>query len=64
MKKPDHYNYESFGQCDLAAPEFRAVAIIEHQAPRFRLRNLNGETVSLADFIGEKHVVLEFGSVT
>ena len=64
MEKPDHYNYDSFGQCDLAAPDFRAVAKIGSQAPHFTLSRLDGEQVSLSDFIGKKHVLLEFGSIT
>jgi len=64
MKKQNHYNYESFGQCDLAAPDFGAVTNVGSQAPQFTLRSLDGNKVSLADFIGETHVVLEFGSIT
>jgi len=60
----DSYNYESFGQCDLAAPDFRAVAMVGSNAPQFTLCNLDGERVSLSDFIGKKHVLLEFGSIT
>ncbi len=64
MDKPDYYNYQSFGQCDLSAPDFRAVAKVGNQAPQFTLCNLNGEKVTLAEFIGTKHVLLEFGSIT
>ena len=64
MEKPDYYNYESFGQCDLAAPDFRAVAKVGNQAPQFTLCSLDGERVSLSDFVGKKHVLLEFGSIT
>jgi len=64
MEKPDYYNYESYGECDLAAPDFHAVATIGSNAPRFTLRSLDGEKVSLSDFIGEKHVLMEFGSIT
>ena len=64
MKKQNHYNYESFGQCDLAAPDSQSVTNVGSQAPQFRLRSLDGEKVSLADFIGKGHVVLEFGSIT
>ncbi len=64
MEKQNHYNYESFGQCDLAAPDFRAVTHVGSRAPQFTLRSLDGGKVSLADFIGKKHVVLEFGSIT
>lgn len=64
MEKRDYYNYESFGQCELAAPDFRAVAKVGSQAPQFTLRSLDGEKVSLSDFVGKKHVLLEFGSIT
>ena len=64
MKKQNHYNYESFGQCVLAAPDFHLVTNVGSQAPQFTLRSLDGENVSLADFIGKEHVVLEFGSIT
>jgi peroxiredoxin len=64
MDKPDYYNYESFGQCELSAPDFRMVAKVGGKAPQFTLSNLDGEKVSLADFIGKKHVLLEFGSIT
>ena len=60
----DSYNYESFGQCDLAAPDFRAVAMVGSIASQFTLRSLDEEKVSLSDFIGKKHVLLEFGSIT
>ncbi len=64
MEKADHYNYESFGQCDLAAPDFRALATIGSNAPQFTLNSVDGENISLADLVGKKHVLLEFGSIT
>jgi peroxiredoxin len=64
MKNQNYYNYESFGQCDLAAPDFHSVANVGSRAPHFTLHSLDGENVSLAEFIGKKHVVLEFGSIT
>jgi cytochrome oxidase Cu insertion factor (SCO1/SenC/PrrC family) len=64
MQSADHYNHESFGQCDLAAPDFWAVAKVGTEAPDFTLTDLNGTKVSLADFLGKKHVLLEFGSIT
>ena len=60
----DHYNHESFGQCDLEAPDFWAVAKVGRPAPKFTVSGLDGAKVSLADFIGKKHVLLEFGSIT
>jgi hypothetical protein len=64
MEKADQYNYQSFGQCDLAVPDFRAVATIGSSAPHFTLNSVDGRKISLADFVGEKHVLLEFGSIT
>jgi hypothetical protein len=60
----DGYNYEAFGHCDLNAPDFWSVAQPGTAAPNFTLIALNGATVSLADFAGKKHVLLEFGSIT
>ncbi len=64
MEKADHYNYESFGQCDLAVPDFRAVATIGSSTPQFTLNSVDGGKISLSDFVGKKHVLLEFGSIT
>ncbi|MBI2174104.1 MAG: redoxin domain-containing protein [Candidatus Omnitrophica bacterium] len=40
------------------------VAQVGAPAPDFALTDLNGEKVSLSDFRGRKHVVLEFGNIT
>lgn len=58
------YNYESFGQCEIAAPDFWSVAPVGGKAPLFTLPNIDGEAISLASFAGKKHVLLEFGSIT
>lgn len=58
------YNYESFGQCDVGAPNFWSVAAVGTRAPDFSLPDLDGNMVSLASFAGKKHVLLEFGSIT
>ncbi len=58
------YNYESFGQCEISAPDFWSVAKVGSQAPAFSLPDLDGNLVSLQSFTGKKHVVLEFGSIT
>jgi peroxiredoxin len=58
------YNYESFGQRDIAAPDFWSVAMIGTKAPDFSLTDLDGNLVSLSSFAGKKHVMLEFGSIT
>ncbi|MBI4528786.1 MAG: redoxin domain-containing protein [Deltaproteobacteria bacterium] len=60
----DPYNYEGYGQCEVGAPDFRSVAKIGTKAPDFTLTDLNGKSVSLAEFKGKKHVLLEFGSIT
>lgn len=58
------YNYESFGQCEVSAPDFWSVAKVGGQAPPFTLPDLDGKLVSLASYAGKKHVLLEFGSIT
>jgi peroxiredoxin len=50
----DSYNHHSFGQCDVGAPNFRAVAQVGTKAPDFALTDLDGKRVSLADFRGKK----------
>ncbi len=60
----DSYNYDSYGQCDVGAPDFRSVAQVGTKAPDFAITDLDGKRVALADFRGKKHVPLEFGSVT
>jgi hypothetical protein len=60
----DYYNYEAYGQCEVGAPDFKSVVKVGTKAPEFTLTSLDGNTVSLRDFFGKKHVLLEFGSVT
>ncbi len=60
----DSYNYDSYGQCDVGAPDFRSVAQVGTKAPGFAITDLDGKRIALADFRGKKHVLLEFGSVT
>ncbi len=60
----DSYNHHSYGQCDVDAPSFRSAAQVGTRAPDFTLTDIDGESVSLADFKGKKHVLLEFGSIT
>ncbi len=43
---------------------FRQVVRVQDKAPAFTLRDLAQAPVSLADFAGKKHVVLEFGAIT
>lgn len=58
------YNYESYGECDIGAPDFWSVARVGSRAPDFTLPDLDGKLLSLASFAGKKHVLLEFGSIT
>lgn len=60
----DAYNHQSYGQCDVDAPNFRFVAQVGTKAPDFTLTDLDGGRVFLADFKGRKHLLLEFGSIT
>ena len=60
----DLYNYEAYGQCEVGAPDFKAVVKLGTKAPEFTLTSLDGTTISLKDFIDKKHVLLEFGSIT
>lgn len=60
----DSYNHQSYGQCDVDAPNFRSVAQVGTKAPDFTLMKLDGGSISLADFKGKKHVLLEFGGIT
>jgi peroxiredoxin len=60
----ENYNYDSFGQCDVGAPDFRDVAKVGSQAPECCLTDLDGNQVSLSSFRNKKHVLFEFGSIT
>jgi hypothetical protein len=64
MEQMDSYNHQSYGQCDVDAPDFWSVARVGEKAPELTLTDLNGRKVSLADFKGDKHILLEFGSIT
>lgn len=58
------YNYESFGQCEVSAPDFWSVAKVGEGAPDFTLTDLDGHAVSLLARAAASHVLLEFGSIT
>jgi peroxiredoxin len=58
------YNYESFGSCEIDAPDFWSVATVGSRALDFTLPDLDGNQISLTSFAGKKHVLLEFGSIT
>jgi peroxiredoxin len=58
------YNHAAFGQCDIGAPDFWTIAKVGTNTPNFTLTDLEGRRVSLEEFKGKKHVLLEFGSIT
>ncbi len=60
----DSYNRHSFGQGGQEPSNFDMVAQVGHQAPDFTLTDLDGNAISLSEFRGRKHVVLEFGNIT
>jgi len=62
----DAYNYETFTRSQGAgkSTEFKTRLRAGDEAPDFALRTLEGETVRLSQFRGQKHVLLEFGSIT
>ncbi len=63
---PDSYNYESFSRSESAgrSTEFKRALRAGEEAPDFDLPALDGERVRLSTFRGNKHVLLEFGSIT
>lgn len=60
----DSYNRESFGQSGQEPANFDSVAAVGSPAPDFTLTDLEGKTISLSEFRGRKHVILEFGNIT
>lgn len=59
------YNYRSFGRESMIGKEsFRDLVRAGTEAPNFVLPTPEGDTVELAKLRGQKHVVLEFGSIT
>jgi peroxiredoxin len=65
-RKP--YNYDSFTRDlifkDLAKTKFAGGPDPGERAPDFEGRTLDGDRVALEDYLGEKNVVLTFGSAT
>ena len=60
----DTYNRHYFGQSGQEPANFASVVQAGTQAPDFTLMDLDGQKVSLSDYRGRKHVVLEFGNIT
>ncbi len=62
----DSYNYDTFTRSEGAgkSDDFKVRLRAGDDAPDFELATLEGERVSLSQFRGKKHVLLEFGSIT
>ncbi|MCH6545492.1 MAG: redoxin domain-containing protein [Deltaproteobacteria bacterium] len=62
----DSYNYDTFTRSEGAGKsvDFKVRLRAGDDAPDFELATLEGERVSLSQFRGKKHVLLEFGSIT
>jgi peroxiredoxin len=57
------YNYSRF-RPDLMVERFEGGPKPSDMAPDFTALTLDGEKVRLSDFRGQRHLVLQFGSVT
>jgi peroxiredoxin len=60
------YNYKAFTRSESAgkSDEFKNYIRAGEEAPDFELPTVEGERIRLSEFRGEKHVLLEFGSIT
>lgn len=60
------YNYAHFSRSQSSghSDQFKTTLRAGDQAPDFELPTPEGEVVRLSSFRGQKHVVLEFGSIT
>lgn len=60
------YNYETFNRSESSAKagDFAARLRAGEEAPDFTLPTIEGEQVSLSALKGDRHVLLEFGSIT
>jgi peroxiredoxin len=60
------YNYENYTRAETAgkSAEFKTCLRAGGEAPDFELKTLEGERVRLSQFRANKHVLLEFGSIT
>ena len=62
----DEYNYTTFTTAEARGKSgaFKTIARVGEEAPDFWLPTPEGEHARLSDFRGQKHVLLEFGSIT
>lgn len=62
----DQYNYQSFSRSESAgrSGDFKQRLRAGEDAPDFELAGLDGGRVRLSHFRGQRHVLLEFGSIT
>ena len=62
----DDYNYTTFTTSEARGKSsaFKTIALVGEEAPDFSLPTPEGQHVRLSEFRGEKHVLLEFGSIT
>ena len=60
------YNYETFNRSQSGGKsgDFKDLLRAGDAAPDFTLQTPDGDTISLSQFRGKKHVLLEFGSIT
>ena len=60
------YNYANFSRSESMgkSQEFKDGVRAGQEAPDFELPTLEGERVRLSQFRGQRHVLLEFGSIT
>lgn len=60
------YNYRDFTRSEARgkAAEFMSIVRTGEEAPDFELATPEGERVRLSQFRGQRHVLLEFGSIT
>jgi len=62
----DPYNYDTFTRSEGAGKsiDFKVRLRAGDDAPDFELTTIEGDRVSLSQFRSQKHVLLEFGSIT
>jgi hypothetical protein len=60
------YNYKAFTRSGSAgkSDDFKTCIRAGAEAPDFELATVEGERIRLSQFRGNKHVLVEFGSIT